>query len=135
MSTSTLVQPEDGSISVNGLDLHYHDWGGGAELPHLVLLHGLSGNAWAFAPFARRMRDRLHVIALDVRGHGDSAWASDGAYQFSEQAADLARFVDQLGFERFSLLGTSMGGMIALQYAGDHADRLERLVINDIDRR
>jgi len=132
VSTSTLVQPEDRSISVNGLDLHYHDWSSSPERPHLVLLHGLSGNAWAFAPFARRMRDRLHVMALDVRGHGDSAWASDGAYQFSDQAADLARFVDQLGLERFSLLGTSMGGMIALQYAGDHADRLERLVINDI---
>jgi esterase len=132
MSTSTLVQPADKSISVNGLDLHYHDWGGSPEMPHLVLLHGLSSNAWAFAPFARRMRDRLHVVALDVRGHGDSAWSPDGAYQFSDQAADLAGFVDQLGLERFSLLGTSMGGMIALHYAGDHAARLERLVINDI---
>jgi pimeloyl-ACP methyl ester carboxylesterase len=101
-------------------------------MPHLVLLHGLSGTAWGFAPFARHMRDRLHVIALDVRGHGDSAWSPEGAYQYSDQAADLAQFVDQLGLERFSLLGTSMGGMIALQYAGDHAARLERLVINDI---
>ncbi len=131
VSTPTLVQPEDRSINVNGLDLHYHDWGS-PEKPHLVLLHGLSGNAWAFAPFARRLQDRLHIIALDVRGHGDSAWASDGAYQFADQAADLAQFVDQLGLERFSLLGTSMGGMIALQYAGDHAERLDRLVINDI---
>ncbi len=132
VSTSTLVQPTDGSVSVNGLDLHYHDWGSSPGMPYLVLLHGLSGNAWAFAPFARRMRDRLHVIALDVRGHGDSAWSPEGAYQFSDQASDLARFVDELGLERFSLLGTSMGGMIALQYAGEHAERLERLVINDI---
>jgi esterase len=129
--TSLQPQPEDRSLTVNGLELHFHDWGN-PDKPHLVLLHGLSGNAWAFAPFARRMRDRLHIIALDVRGHGDSAWAPDGAYSFADQANELASFVDQLGLERFNLLGTSMGGMISLQYAGDHADRLERLVINDI---
>jgi pimeloyl-ACP methyl ester carboxylesterase len=128
---STAVQPTDRTLTVNGLALHYHDWGS-PERPPLVLLHGLSGNAWAFAPFARRLRDRLHILALDVRGHGDSDWSPDGAYQFADQAADVAAFADQLGLERFSLLGTSMGGMIALQYAGEHAGRLERLVINDI---
>ena len=131
MSSSTLLQPTDRTLSVNGLTLHYHDWGS-PQRPPLLLLHGLSGNAWAFAPFARRLRERLHILALDVRGHGDSAWSTDGAYQFADQAADVAAFADQLGLERFSLLGTSMGGMIALQYAGEHADRLERLVINDI---
>src|SRR5215471_14966310 len=120
VSTSTLTQPENRTLTVNNLELHYHDWGS-PEQPHLVLLHGLSGNAWAFAPFARRLRDRFHIVALDVRGHGDSAWAPDGAYAFSDQAADVAQFADQLGLDRFRLLGTSMGGMIALQYAGDHA--------------
>ena len=131
VSTSTPTQPADRTLTVNNLELHYHDWGS-PEQPHLVLLHGLSGNAWAFAPFARRLRDRLHIVALDVRGHGDSAWAPDGAYAFSDQAADVAQFADHLGLDRFRLLGTSMGGMIALQYAGDHPERLERLVINDI---
>lgn len=131
VSTSTLVQPTDRTLTVNGLALHYHDWGS-PQRPPLVLLHGLSSNAWALAPFARRLRDRLHILALDVRGHGDSAWSDEGKYEFGDQAADLASFVDQLSLERFSLLGTSMGGMIALQYAGEHADRLERLVINDI---
>jgi pimeloyl-ACP methyl ester carboxylesterase len=131
VSTSPLPQPEDRTLTVNGLELHFHDWGS-PDKPPLVLVHGLSGNAWAFAPFARRMRDRLHIIALDVRGHGDSAWSPDGAYSFADQANELAAFVDQLGLERFSLLGTSMGGMISLRYAGDHVDRLERLVINDI---
>lgn len=131
VSTSTLIQPEDRTLTVNGLPLHFHDWGS-PDKPPLVLVHGLSGNAWAFAPFARRLRDRLHIIALDVRGHGDSAWDPNGAYSFADQATELAAFVDQLGLERFSLLGTSMGGMISLQYAADHVDRLERLVINDI---
>lgn len=128
---SPLPQPESKFITVNGLKLHYHDWGG-AGLPHLVLLHGLTGNAWTFAPFARRLSDRLHVMALDVRGHGDSDWPADGAYQFADQALDVAALADELALGRFRLLGTSMGGMIALQYAGDHPDRLDRLVINDI---
>jgi esterase len=128
---SPLSTPEDKFVTVNGLRLHYHDWGN-ADAPPLVLVHGLTGNAWNFAPFARRLKDRLHIMALDVRGHGDSEWAPDGAYQFVDQAADVAAFADALSLDHFRLLGTSMGGMIALQYAGDHPDRLDRLVINDI---
>jgi pimeloyl-ACP methyl ester carboxylesterase len=67
-----------------------------------------------------------------VRGHGESAWSPDGAYQYQDQVGDLAALVDHLGWSRFTLIGTSMGGIIAMAYAGRHADRLARLVINDI---
>jgi len=81
---------------------------------------------------ARNLRERFRILALDVRGHGESAWSTAGAYQYGDQMADLAAFVDRLGFDRFVLIGTSMGGIIAMAYAAQHANRLRGLVINDI---
>ena len=71
-------------------------------------------------------------MAPDVRGHGESAWSPDSAYQYRDQVADLAGLVDQLGLARFTLIGTSMGGIIAMAFAAAHAARLVGLVINDI---
>src|SRR2546421_9084998 len=118
-------------VSVNGLDLHYLDWGN-AGAPPVVCVHGYTSSAEAFNALARQFHDRFHIVAPDVRGHGESAWSPDGAYQYRDQASDLAALVDQLGLARFTLIGTSMGGIIAMGYAESHADRLLRLVINDI---
>lgn len=125
------LQGKSEFLSARGLRLHYLDWGNHGA-PPLVCVHGYTGSAQAFNAPARHLRERFHVIAPDVRGHGESAWAPDGAYQYRDQAADLAAIADQLGFERFSLIGTSMGGIIAMTFAGAHPERLTRLVINDI---
>jgi pimeloyl-ACP methyl ester carboxylesterase len=123
--------PKSEFLSVRGLQLHYLDWGN-PSAPPLVCVHGYTSSAQAFNAPARHLRERFHVIAPDVRGHGESAWSPDGAYQYRDQAADLAAIADQLGLDRFSLIGTSMGGIIAMTFAGSHSDRLARLVINDI---
>jgi len=128
---TTLVQPKNMHVSVNGLDLHYLDWGNPGA-PHLVCVHGYTSSAQAFNALARHLHDRFHIVAPDVRGHGESSWSSDGAYQYRDQVGDLAGFVDQLGLSRFTLFGTSMGGIIAMAYAEAHAERLVSLVINDI---
>ena len=125
------LQPKSEFLSVRGLRLHYLDWGNHGA-PPLVCVHGYTSSAQAFNAPARHLRERFHVIAPDVRGHGESAWSPDGAYQYRDQAADLAAITDQLGLERVSLIGTSMGGIIAMTYAGAHPERLARLVINDI---
>jgi len=70
-------------LTVNGLKLHHLDWGN-PDAPALVCVHGLSGNAHAFDGASRRLRDRFHVIAVDVRGRGDSAWSAEGAYTQSD---------------------------------------------------
>jgi esterase len=67
-----------------------------------------------------------------VRGHGESAWSPSGAYTYRDQAGDLAAFADRLGLGQFILLGTSMGGIIAMTYAMEHGERLRALVLNDI---
>jgi len=118
-------------MSVNGLDLHYLDWGN-VGAPPVVCVHGYTSSAEAFNALARQFHDRFHIVAPDVRGHGESAWSPDGAYQYRDQVADLAGLVDQLGLARFTLIGTSMGGIIAMAFAAAHAARLVGLVINDI---
>jgi pimeloyl-ACP methyl ester carboxylesterase len=77
----------------------------------------------------RHLEDRHRILALDVRGHGESAWSPAGAYRYADQASDLAGFTAGLGLDKFVLIGTSMGGIIAMAYA---AERLLGLVINDI---
>jgi len=98
----------------------------------VVCVHGFTSSAQAFNALARQFGQRLHSIVPDVRGHGESAWSPAGAYQYRDQVGDLSAFVDALGLGRFTLVGTSMGGIIAMAYAAEHPDRLERLVVNDI---
>jgi pimeloyl-ACP methyl ester carboxylesterase len=128
---TTQSQPTKKTLTANGLRLNYLEWGDAAA-PPVVCVHGYTGSAQAFNAPARHIGDRAHLIAPDVRGHGESAWSPEGAYQYSDQAADLAALVDRLELDRFVLIGTSMGGIIAMAYAAQHAARLRGLVINDI---
>ena len=128
---TTLVQPKSMRVSVNGLELHYLDWGNAGAAP-VVCVHGYTSSAEPFNGLARHFHDRFHIVVPDVRGHGESAWSPDGAYQYRDQVGDLAGLVDRLGLTRFVLIGTSMGGIIAMAYAEAHAERLLGLVINDI---
>jgi len=128
---TTRLEPASQAIDVNGLRVHYLDWGNPGA-PPVVCVHGYTSSAQAFNALARRFHDRCHFVALDVRGHGASAWSPAGAYQYRDQVGDLAAVVDKLGLSRFTLIGTSMGGIIAMAYAGTHPDRLTHLVINDI---
>ena len=125
------VQPTNKFVTVNGLSVHYLEWGK-AEMPAVVCVHGYTSSTQAFNALSRHLQDRFHVIAMDVRGHGESSWSPPGAYEFADQAGDLAAFIDRLELQRFALIGTSMGGIIAMAYAADHADRLNALIINDI---
>jgi pimeloyl-ACP methyl ester carboxylesterase len=128
---ATTLEPKSQTLDVNGMRVHYLDWGN-LGAPPVVCVHGYTSSAQAFNALARRFHDRYHFVALDVRGHGESAWSPTGAYQYRDQVGDLAAVVDKLGLSRFALIGTSMGGIIAMAYAGAHPDRLTHLVINDI---
>ena len=128
---TTRVQPSAKHLTVNGLLLRYLEWGRPDALP-IICVHGYTSSAEAFSALARKIGDRGHIVAIDVRGHGESGWSPDGAYRYADQASDLAAFVDALGIERFLLIGTSMGGIIAMAYAAQHPERLSALVINDI---
>jgi esterase len=118
-------------ITINGLRLHYLDFGNG-DKPPLICLHGLGGNAYNFEELAAHLQTTYHVIAIDVRGRGDSQWGPPDEYNHTSYSSDLAMLIEQLRFPRVTLIGTSMGGAIAMLYAGGYPERVERLVLNDI---
>jgi pimeloyl-ACP methyl ester carboxylesterase len=119
------------TVRVNGVTLHYLDWGA-TEAPPVVLLHGITGHARVWDHLASRLVPGHRVLALDQRGHGDSDPAPGDDYRVGTMADDVAAFAASLRLDRFALVGHSMGGRIAIQYAADHGARLDRLVIIDI---
>ena len=123
----------DELIELRGLRFHYRDWTSQqANAPDLVLLHGYTGHCRSWDAFAKVMTKQYRVLALDQRGHGETEWAPADQYGTMEMVADLDAFVSALRLERFVLLGLSMGGMVAIAYAGTRPAQLERLVIVDI---
>ena len=130
MTTGT-TKAVDRFVRVGDLKLHCLEWGQ-AGAPPVVMVHGLTGNAHAFDDLAPHFLPRYHVVSVDVRGRGDSDWAAGADYSNDAYVADLEGLRQALGFERMSLVGTSMGGRISLTYAGTYPDRVERTVLNDI---
>jgi pimeloyl-ACP methyl ester carboxylesterase len=123
----------DELIEIRGLRFHYRDWPAQRPgAPNLVLLHGYTGHARSWDAFAEAMTDRYRVLALDQRGHGESGWAGAGRYSIADMTEDLRAFVAALGLRDFTLLGLSMGGMVAIDYAGARPSELAALVIVDI---
>lgn len=95
-----------------------------------MLVHGFADVAAAWQPVAELLARRGHVIAPDLRGHGDSDWMSGGGYyHFMDYVADLDDVIDKLAKQRVVLVGHSMGGSISGYYAGTRPDRLTGLVL------
>lgn len=126
---ATEVKPAERDIEVNGLRLHYLDWGNEQAQP-MLLLHGFTGHAHFWDTFASAFCDRFHVVALDQRGHGDSDWAPE--YTMDSAVADIQGVVDALGLHQMVLIGLSMGGSRTIHYTAAHPDEVERAVIVDI---
>ena len=126
----TTVKAEEKHVTINGVRLHYLDWGTVGKMP-LVCLHGHTGQVHIWDEFAEAMSPHYHVLTVDQRGHGDSEWTDTG-YARDRFVEDLAVFVDTLGLSRFVLAGLSMGGWNSLLYTADHPERVERIIIVDI---
>ena len=116
-----------------GLESHVLEWGGDdASLDHtVVLVHGFLDIAWGWqATVDAGLAGKYHVVAPDARGHGDSdRVGAGGYYHFFDYLADLHSIVTQLGRERVSLVGHSMGGSITSYYTGTYPDRIHRLAL------
>jgi pimeloyl-ACP methyl ester carboxylesterase len=94
-------------------------------------VHGGAAHAHWFDFVAPGLITNHHVRALDLRGHGDSAWADQRTYAISTFAEDVRAVVEALDLRDFVLVGHSMGGMVSLVYAAMHPGRVGRLVIVD----
>lgn len=113
-----------------GLRLHYADWGN-EQAPPLILVHGGRDHCRSWDLIARSLQPHFHVLAPDLRGHGDSDWAKGGSYALTEYVYDLSRLVRSTSARQVALAGHSMGGMVALIYAGTFPDQVSALVVLD----
>lgn len=118
------------TLTLNGLALHLLEWGAPGR-PALCFLHGGSAHAHWFDGVAPAFAEGGHVVSLDQRGHGESAWPRPAAYATEDFAADLLALFDALGWSRAVLVGHSMGGHNAMSFAAWHPERVRGLVIVD----
>jgi len=109
------------------LRIHYVDWGN-ESAPTVVLVHGGRDHARNWDWVARDLRRDFHVIAPDLRGHGDSQWAIGGMYAVADFVLDIANLIEALGEREIFLVGHSLGGAISLMYSGIHPERVRKLV-------
>ena len=109
------------------LKLQFWDWGTEGK-PALILVHGGLDHARNWDWVAKALRDDYHVYALDLRGHGNSAWAPGALYSIAEHILDLSVLADIINQFPVRIIGHSLGAITTLLYAGVFPERVERLV-------
>jgi pimeloyl-ACP methyl ester carboxylesterase len=119
----------------DGMVLRVTQWSTSAS-PHtvadtIVLLHGLGDAAIAWLGVAPMLAERHRVLAVDLRGHGDSAWSDERDYSMDAYTADIEALFDRLDLGTVSLVGHSLGAAIALRYTVRHPQKVAALVMVD----
>ena len=109
------------------LKLQFWDWGTEGK-PALILVHGGLDHARNWDWVAKALRDEYHVYALDLRGHGNSAWAPGALYSIAEHILDLSVLADIINQFPVRIIGHSLGAITTLLYAGVYPERVEKLV-------
>jgi pimeloyl-ACP methyl ester carboxylesterase len=109
------------------LRLHYVDWGNPGA-PALLLVHGGRDHCRSWDWVARALRKNFHVVALDLRGHGDSEWVRGGTYNITDYVYDIAQIVHQLDLAPLRIVAHSLGGATASRYAGLYPENVLKLV-------
>jgi pimeloyl-ACP methyl ester carboxylesterase len=122
--------PESRFFTSQGLRLHYADWGN-ADAPPILLVHGGRDHCRSWDLIARALQPHFHVLAPDLRGHGDSDWTKGGSYGLTEYVYDLSRLARHIAAREVAIIGHSMGGMVGLIYAGTFPDQVSSLVVLD----
>src|SRR6185436_14764823 len=127
MSNVLHNEPIPHQLSSHRLKLNYWDYGSNGK-PVVVLVHGGLDHARSWDWVAARLLDDYHVYALDLRGHGDSEWSPGAIYTVAEHVLDLAALCDALGETPLTLIGHSLGGVIALTYTGVFPGRITKVI-------
>ena len=126
---SSATNQIEGWIEAGSVKLHYLDWGNTGNTP-MVLVHGICGHAHTWDIFADSVKRHFHVVAPDLRGHGESDWSEQ--YSLRDYVADLECFIDTSQLPELVLIGHSLGGIISTIYTANNPGRVKGLVIIDI---
>jgi esterase len=131
LDVDEIVVPAEHDMVVEGLRLHYLDWGRRGR-PTLLFLHGgcLTAHTWDLVCLA--LRADFHCLALDQRGHGDSEWSPILDYGPDAHVRDIRGLIEQLDLQRPVLIGQSLGGLNAMTYARHATDQLAGIVMVDV---
>lgn len=121
----------DRTIDAGGVRIHYLDWGTPGKTA-FVMLHGIARHAHSFDHIAPQFARDYHVIAMDLRGHGDSGWDPNGAYLVEDYVKDLEVLIERLGLRNIVITGNSTGGRVAQVYAGLHPENVAALIVEDV---
>jgi pimeloyl-ACP methyl ester carboxylesterase len=124
-------QPADRFVNVNGLRIHYLEWGTPGRQP-LIMLHGIGRVAHTFTPIAPHFASKYHVLAVDMRGHGDSAWDPKGAYLVEDYVKDIEGLAKELRLRNIVIWGNSTGGRVAQVFAGVHPELVAAVISEDV---
>lgn len=122
------MEPRVRRIAIDGGYRNVLEWGEAGRAP-VLLQHGMRDHAHSWKWVAENLSKRFHVIAPDMRGHGDSDWARDSNYTLASFVADLAAVTDLYGLTSFNLIGHSLGGHIALRYASSFPENVRALLV------
>jgi pimeloyl-ACP methyl ester carboxylesterase len=119
--------PKSMTVEVNGLELRLLDWGNPRQ-PDLLFIHGFAQQAhsWDFAAMA--LQDLFHVVAMDLRGHGESCWSASRAYSFDDFLSDIGPFIAAAGLQEPVICGLSLGGRLAYTYVAEHPREVTALI-------
>lgn len=123
--------PKHTHVVLNERRFHYVEWGKAGK-PPLLFLHGGNQSARTWDIVCLALANDFHCIALDQRGHGESEWSYEGHYAPEDHREDISALVAHFGWDRFALIGMSMGGINALSYAAEHWRTLKSLVCVDV---
>lgn len=124
---SLIIGPTSHYFYSQRLKLQYVDWGNHSK-PPLLLIHGGRDHARNWDWVAQALRHDYHILAPDLRGHGDSQWAIGGSYSMVDYTLDVAQLLDAVGLFPITIIGHSLGGAITLQYAGTYPERVKKVV-------
>ena len=119
----------DEFAEVNGLRLHYREWGDARSRNVLLMLHGYAETAGVWDDVAQDLAREYRVISLDQRGHGQSAHAPDFDYTRATQVEDVEAFIEEMALKSLTIVGHAMGGANALCYASEHPDIVTALIV------
>jgi pimeloyl-ACP methyl ester carboxylesterase len=127
-AATEIVGPASRFFFSQRLRLHYVDWGN-EDRPLLLLVHGGRDHARSWDAVARELRHDWHVVAPDLRGHGDSAWAVGSSYPIYDSVLDVAQLLEAIASYPVTIIAHSLGGAISLLYASAFPERVARMVV------